>query len=112
MGSLAEASYVTALGMGLVFLALGVVMLVAFGLDRIFRAKPETEPSELPAQVETLGLEVLEEEGRVAAVIAAAMVALEQESELEALSNLPESVLTLKRIPRGWKAAGRFAGLR
>jgi len=37
---------------------------------------------------------------------------LDQEAEVEALARLPESVLTLERVPRGWKVAGRFAGMR
>lgn len=110
MNGLSEGMYVTVLGMALVFLTLAVVMLVTFGLDRIFRVKPEKEQPQPEAQA--VDLESAEETGRVAAVIAAALVALEQESETEASSNLPESVLTLDVLSRGWKAAGRFAGMR
>jgi len=103
--------YVTILGMALVFAALLIVMLVTVLLDRIFRSKPEEKQvSEARVATESDAAAVAEE-GRIAAVIAATLAILDQESEVEALASLPESVLMLERIPQGWKAAGRFAGM-
>lgn len=107
---IAQAVYVTVLGMALVFLALVIVMLVTLALDRAFRAQPQKEMA-APLPAEKMDVEALEE-ARVAAVIAAALAVMEQESEAEALATLPESVLSLERIPQGWKAAGRITGLR
>ena len=104
-----QALYVTSLGMALVFLALLVVMGVALVSERLFRARPRQEADAPEPQVDQ---NALEEEARVAAVIAASLAILDQEAEVEALASLPESVLTLERVPRGWKAAGRFAGMR
>ncbi len=106
---LRQALYVTSLGMALVLLALLVVMGVALVSERLFRARPRQEADAPEPQVDQ---NALEEESRVAAVIAAALAILDQEAEVEALASLPESVLTLERVPRGWKTAGRFAGMR
>lgn len=106
---LRQALYVTALGMVLVFMALLVVMGVALVSERLFRARPEQE-AEAPEQHSDE--QTVEEESRIAAVIAASLAILDQEAEVEALASLPESVLTLERVPMGWKVAGRFAGMR
>jgi sodium pump decarboxylase gamma subunit len=103
--------YVTILGMALVFAALLIVMLVTVLLDRIFRSKPEEKQAAKAPVATKSDAEAVAEEGRIAAVIAATLAILDQESEVEALANLPESVLMLERIPQGWKAAGRFAGM-
>ena len=106
---LRQALYVTALGMALVFMALLVVMGVALVSERLFRARPKQEAEAPEPQLDQ---NAIEEESRVAAVIAASLAILDQEAEVEALARLPESVLTLERVSRGWKVAGRFAGMR
>jgi len=105
---LQQALYVTAIGMGLVFMALLVVMGVAMGAEQLFRNRsPEEETPQQHADESAAG-----EDLRIAAVIAAALTVLDHEAQVEALASLPESVLTLERVPSGWKAAGRLAGMR
>jgi len=104
-----EAWFVTVVGMALVFAALLIVMLVVVVSLRIFRRTPEQNAIEL---VQAADERAEEEHARVTAVIAAALAVVENEAEVEALTQLPESVLSLERVARGWKVAGRFAGMR
>jgi Na+-transporting methylmalonyl-CoA/oxaloacetate decarboxylase gamma subunit len=104
-----DAWFVTAVGMALVFVALLIVMLVAVVSLRVFQRVPEEHTGE---QVVPADQRAEEEHARVTAVIAAALAVIDSEAETEALTQLPESVLSLERVSRGWKVAGRFAGMR
>jgi Na+-transporting methylmalonyl-CoA/oxaloacetate decarboxylase gamma subunit len=106
---LRQGLYVTSLGMTLVFVALLVVMAVALVLERLFRAGSGQE-RESPEPY--LDHDAKEEESRVAAVIAVSLAILGQVKEVEAPAVPPDSVLTLKHVPMGWKTAGRIAGMR
>jgi len=104
-----EAWFVTALGMALVFSALLIVMLVVVVAQRVFRHMPGKDAVE---QAPPADERAQEEDAQVTAVIAAALAVLDNDAEIEALLQLPESVLSLERVSRGWKVAGRFAGMR
>jgi Na+-transporting methylmalonyl-CoA/oxaloacetate decarboxylase gamma subunit len=104
-----EAWFVTAVGMALVFAALLIVMLVVVVSRRVFRSMPAKDTGEqVVPDDERMG----EEHALATAVIAAALAVVDNEAEIEALAQLPESVLSLERVARGWKVAGRFAGMR
>lgn len=107
--NLQQALYVTVLGMVLVFVALGIIMLATVVLARLFQPRPKVE-EEVPADSQAEA-DALEEEGRVAAAIAAAIVILDREAELDALAHLPESVLSLEHVSRSWRAAGRISSM-
>ena len=107
---------VTGWGMGLVFLALLIVMLAIYVLDRIF--KPEVEPKDAsvagPGEATQAGLPDLGAE----AVAIAVAIALEKRRAKPAPAlgeNLAGEVVTVTLIDPGspnWRSAGRLRAMR
>ena len=103
---LAQAAWVSALGMALVFIALVLVMLATMALERIFRNGPPTKSVGATDRIKST------DDAAVAAVIAATLVILESEADAASAPQAPDTVLNLGKPPQGWKAAGRIAGMR
>jgi sodium pump decarboxylase gamma subunit len=107
LGEFRQGITVTVLGMGLVFAALGMLMLIIAGLQIVFRAEPAPArplpPRPLPPVSEGEG-ENLEE---VAAAIAVAITALRRRAQP---SRPPETtVITLEPSANAWRALGRLS---
>ena len=109
MGDFTQAAYVTVMGMGMVFVALGGLMLIISGLQRIFReprarAAPALMDSSAPLAVAAVGEEDVPEE--VVAAITVALAALKQRRQPP---KPPEtSVITLTPGTSAWRASGRL----
>ena len=136
MGDFAIGLQVTALGMGLVFLTLVIVMLAIMALDRIFRPKAhDTEEAMAPVAPEASPVaaasenDALDEVAAIGAAIAAAIAARESAGyaprsmrSADPLFALPESeqelpgeVILVATIDEGsnvWGRTGRFQAIR
>jgi len=101
VSTVTQGLYITVIGMGLVFLTLGIILLLMILLTKIFPAKDaeptETHPS--PSRAEPTDIE----RKKVAAISVAIEWALAEEHRFHspAASFVPRSELT------GWAAAGR-----
>ena len=109
-GDFVQGVYVTILGMGLVFSALGVLMLIIMGLQWALRGR------QAPA-VETLGFstvaaESVEEEdlgAATAAAIGTAMAIWKQRREQAQLPPPRTTVVTFAPGSEAWRALGRLS---
>ena len=97
-----EALWVTALGMGLVFVALGLVMLSTIAVERLFREPvPNSTASAEPVAADPGEYEIV-------AALAAAVLELEQARTEQSLPAMPpDGVISLEALSLGWKASGR-----
>lgn len=98
---------VTVLGMGLVFAALGLLMLIIAGLQIVFRAEPASARPVPPRPLPPVSGSEDEHLEEVAAAIAVAITALRQRAQP---SRPPETtVITLEPGANAWRALGRLS---
>ena len=108
MGDFTQAAYVTVMGMAMVFAALGGLMLIIAGLQRIFRGA-RTAPPVLMDRGTPLTMAVVDEgevPNEIVAAITVALAALTQRRQ--PLQPPRTSVITLTPGTSAWRASGRL----
>jgi Na+-transporting methylmalonyl-CoA/oxaloacetate decarboxylase gamma subunit len=98
-----EALWVTAYGMGLVFVALIFVMLSTIAVERLFRDRSPTEARNQTATATE------PDELELVAVLTAAALAVGGDEQTDGANVVPPAgVITQQGPSLGWKASGRI----
>lgn len=108
-GDFAQSILVTAAGMGLVFAALGALMLIIAGLQRVFRERSMVVSSGPPRMARPLPEVAAETDGEDEAVVAIAVALAVLRQREEALPPPKTTVVTFAPGTGAWQALGRLS---